>query len=412
MIARTGYTGEDGFEIVLPAADAAGLVDALCARRACAPCGLGARDTLRLEAGMNLYGQDMDETVTPLESGLALDRRSREPARFHRQGGARRASAVARKLVGLVLDRQGRRAARASDRAYRPRRRRNHERHVQPDAQSVDRPRAPARGRRRRRHGEGRRARPRARGARREAAVRAQRQGAGRCRALTEFASRGPNASLIDKLQEQPMNIPTNLRYTVVARMGAHRGRRNGVDRHHRSRAGRARAISSISSCPQVGRKLAAAEACAVVESVKAASDVYAPIAGEVVAVNAARDERARAGEPGRVRGLALPDQARRRRRGGEAPRCARLRGDDRRRVMPRAIGIRRAAFVARHIGTTPDDQAAMLRVLGFDSRAALMDAIVPAGDPAQDAARAAGGDDRGGGARAASGRSPRRTRC
>jgi aminomethyltransferase len=69
FIARTGYTGEDGFEIVLPA-DAAenfwqGMLD-----RGAVPCGLGARDTLRLEAGMNLYGSDMDETTSPLESGL------------------------------------------------------------------------------------------------------------------------------------------------------------------------------------------------------------------------------------------------------------------------------------------------------------------------------------------------------
>jgi len=70
MLARTGYTGEDGFEIVLPAADAAGLWSRLRAAGV-VPCGLGARDTLRLEAGMNLYGQDMDETVSPLESGLA-----------------------------------------------------------------------------------------------------------------------------------------------------------------------------------------------------------------------------------------------------------------------------------------------------------------------------------------------------
>jgi len=70
LIARTGYTGEDGFEIAVPAAEAATvwrkLVDA-----GVKPCGLGARDTLRLEAGMNLYGQDMDETQNPLESGLA-----------------------------------------------------------------------------------------------------------------------------------------------------------------------------------------------------------------------------------------------------------------------------------------------------------------------------------------------------
>jgi aminomethyltransferase len=69
FVGRTGYTGEDGFEVILPAEDAAGFWQALIAA-GIQPCGLGARDTLRLEAGMNLYGQDMDETVGPLESGL------------------------------------------------------------------------------------------------------------------------------------------------------------------------------------------------------------------------------------------------------------------------------------------------------------------------------------------------------
>jgi aminomethyltransferase len=70
FVARTGYTGEDGYEIALPVAEAPALWDALLAAGV-APCGLGARDTLRLEAGMNLYGSDMDEHTTPLESGLA-----------------------------------------------------------------------------------------------------------------------------------------------------------------------------------------------------------------------------------------------------------------------------------------------------------------------------------------------------
>ncbi len=70
MVARTGYTGEDGFEIVLPAAEAATFWASLVAAGV-APAGLGARDTLRLEAGMNLYGNDMDETVSPLNAGLA-----------------------------------------------------------------------------------------------------------------------------------------------------------------------------------------------------------------------------------------------------------------------------------------------------------------------------------------------------
>ncbi len=69
FVARTGYTGEDGFELVLPAANAPALWDRLLAA-GISPCGLGARDTLRLEAAMNLYGNDMDETVSPLESGL------------------------------------------------------------------------------------------------------------------------------------------------------------------------------------------------------------------------------------------------------------------------------------------------------------------------------------------------------
>jgi aminomethyltransferase len=70
MVARTGYTGEDGFEIVVPAAQVATLWKALVDAGA-RPCGLGSRDTLRLEAGMNLYGQDMDERVSPLDAGLA-----------------------------------------------------------------------------------------------------------------------------------------------------------------------------------------------------------------------------------------------------------------------------------------------------------------------------------------------------
>jgi aminomethyltransferase len=69
LIARTGYTGEDGFEITVPADDAAQVWDRLLAAGV-KPCGLGARDTLRLEAGMNLYGQDMDERISPYEAGL------------------------------------------------------------------------------------------------------------------------------------------------------------------------------------------------------------------------------------------------------------------------------------------------------------------------------------------------------
>ena len=69
LIARTGYTGEDGFEIAVPAEQAATVWSQLHSAGVAA-CGLGCRDTLRLEAGMNLYGQDMDENISPLEAGL------------------------------------------------------------------------------------------------------------------------------------------------------------------------------------------------------------------------------------------------------------------------------------------------------------------------------------------------------
>jgi aminomethyltransferase len=101
FIARTGYTGEDGFEIILPATDAADFWNALHAAGV-APAGLGARDTLRLEAGMNLYGQDMDETTSPLESGLGwtVDLKS-ERDFIGKQ--ALLATPVTQQLFGLLL---------------------------------------------------------------------------------------------------------------------------------------------------------------------------------------------------------------------------------------------------------------------------------------------------------------------
>jgi aminomethyltransferase len=108
FIARTGYTGEDGFEVMLPSTDAAKTWSALRAQ-GIAPAGLGARDTLRLEAGMNLYGNDMDENHHPLESGLAwtvafepagrdfLGRRALEDLR----------TSGSLELVGLLLEERG-----------------------------------------------------------------------------------------------------------------------------------------------------------------------------------------------------------------------------------------------------------------------------------------------------------------
>ena len=101
FVARTGYTGEDGFELVVDAKRAATVWSAL-ATAGVRPCGLGARDTLRLEAGMNLYGQDMDEAVSPLESGLAWTVDLASPRDF--VGKAALAAAPPRRqLAGLLL---------------------------------------------------------------------------------------------------------------------------------------------------------------------------------------------------------------------------------------------------------------------------------------------------------------------
>jgi len=108
FIARTGYTGEDGFEIMLPAGEAMAFWNALQSAGV-RPCGLGARDTLRLEAGMNLYGNDMDEGVSPLESGLAWTVVLDGDRDFIGKAAliAERSTGPARKLVGLLLLERG-----------------------------------------------------------------------------------------------------------------------------------------------------------------------------------------------------------------------------------------------------------------------------------------------------------------
>jgi len=108
FIARTGYTGEDGFEIIVPEPQALDLWNRLL-QAGVAPCGLGARDTLRLEAGMNLYGQDMDETVSPWEAGLAWTVALDAGREFIGRAALeqQKAAGVPRQLIGLVLDDKG-----------------------------------------------------------------------------------------------------------------------------------------------------------------------------------------------------------------------------------------------------------------------------------------------------------------
>ncbi|HVY22849.1 MAG TPA: glycine cleavage system aminomethyltransferase GcvT [Steroidobacteraceae bacterium] len=109
FIARTGYTGEDGFEIMMPGQQAPALWLRL-KEAGIAQCGLGARDTLRLEAGMNLYGNDMDENQSPLESGLTWTI-AFEPAdrNFIGRGAlqSQLQAGVKRKMVGLILEDRG-----------------------------------------------------------------------------------------------------------------------------------------------------------------------------------------------------------------------------------------------------------------------------------------------------------------
>ena len=108
FVARTGYTGEDGFEILVDNEHAAALWQAL-QDAGVRPAGLGARDTLRLEAGLNLYGQDMDETVTPLEAGLGWTVAMKDDRDFIGRAALekQKAGGVPWRLVGLVLDGKG-----------------------------------------------------------------------------------------------------------------------------------------------------------------------------------------------------------------------------------------------------------------------------------------------------------------
>jgi aminomethyltransferase len=107
-ISRSGYTGEDGYEISIPADDAVRIADLIAAQPEVKPIGLGARDSLRLEAGLPLYGHDLDEEIDPVEGdlGFAISKRRREEGGFpgaarilgHLEGGA------PRKRVGLLVD--------------------------------------------------------------------------------------------------------------------------------------------------------------------------------------------------------------------------------------------------------------------------------------------------------------------
>lgn len=109
QMARTGYTGEDGFEIILPDKEAMSLWQQLL-KADVKPCGLGARDTLRLEAGLNLYGSDMNEDITPYEANLAWTVSLKDDTRDFIGKEAllkQKAEGVEEQLVGLVMEERG-----------------------------------------------------------------------------------------------------------------------------------------------------------------------------------------------------------------------------------------------------------------------------------------------------------------
>jgi aminomethyltransferase len=112
LVARTGYTGEDGFEIFVESARALELWDALVASgqpHGLAPVGLGARDTLRLEAGMPLYGNDLDRTTNPFEAGLGRVVKLDKPGDFVGRAALEKVArdGPTRKLIGLVMEGRG-----------------------------------------------------------------------------------------------------------------------------------------------------------------------------------------------------------------------------------------------------------------------------------------------------------------
>jgi aminomethyltransferase len=108
IIARTGYTGEDGFELYVPSDRAADVWQSLVAAGV-QPCGLACRDTLRLEAGMSLYGNDIDETTTPLEASLSWIVKMNKEENFNGKSAllAQKEAGLSRRLRGLVLKERG-----------------------------------------------------------------------------------------------------------------------------------------------------------------------------------------------------------------------------------------------------------------------------------------------------------------
>ena len=279
FVARTGYTGEDGFEVMLPEAETPALWRALAAAGV-RPCGLGARDTLRLEAGMNLCGADMDEAVSPLASGLTWTV-ALEPVERDFIGRSalekQRAAGSLPQFIGLVLEGKG--VLRGHQRVY------DGDRAVGEITSGGFSPtleRSVAM------------ARVAAAGAAGQDALRTPRSGpyrtvigrpAARSRQMPSLAqSADPKKPRGVSMSN---DVPNDLKYSKShewVRVDDAGIATVGITDHAQELLGDLVFVE----LPEVGAEISAGSECAVVESVKAASDVYSPLSGEVVEVNEA----------------------------------------------------------------------------------------------------------------------------
>ena len=278
---------------------------ALLAEAEVKPIGLGARDSLRLEAGLCLYGHDIDETTTPVEAGLAWSISKRRRA----EGGFPGAERV------QLRDRQRRPRAGASGSCSTARRRRAKAPRSRRPTGDTDRPRHLGRLRADARRGRSRWAMsrpPTPRPARRSTSIvrgkpLAAHVVAAAVRPAPLSLPRGPPEATspnsrgmhVDSVTPRTTNISASTAMT----------RHVGITDYAQSSS----ATSSSSSCPRSARSSTKGDEAAVVESVKAASEVYAPVSGEVVEVNSALDDEPGTGQRGsRGRGLVPQAQAHR----------------------------------------------------------------------------------------------------
>ncbi len=287
-VARTGYTGEDGFEVFVETARTGDLWDALLERVQAldgGPVGLGARDTLRLEAGMPLYGNELDLTTNPYDAGLGrvvkLDKAGDFIGRAALEKVAARWSAAP---PGRPHGRGPRhRSSRLPGPCRRPTQWRRHQRDAVADAGRPDRDGL--------RRADGRRTGHR--GRRSRSATRGSRRGSSPCRSIG-----GPS----------DVSVPTDLRYTRDHEWVRVDGDEAtvGITQYAADQLGDIVFVE----LPEAGRQLDEAKAFGVVESVKAVSDLFAPVSGEVTIGERCPGGDARAREQRPVR-RGLDDQGR-----------------------------------------------------------------------------------------------------